>query len=124
MWWAALFSIDPSFYKPFHDPVADAWGFAATWSTGFTGTHGSRADFVVSSVSQIMDGFLDEYLRVNEAACADRVSQTSTGARPSGRLNRPASETSGMCAIAGPAASAPVSPASGTGGARPSGQSV
>lgn len=32
--------------------------------------HGGRADYVISSLSQAMDGFIDDYLRVNEADCA------------------------------------------------------
>ena len=69
------FSIDLSFFKPLHDSVSDVWGFAITWHQNFAGTYGSGgadgAGFVISSISQVMDGFLDEYLRVNEAACGN-----------------------------------------------------
>jgi len=39
------------------------------WSTASTGTHGGNAPYILSSVSRHMDKFIDEYLRVNAAAC-------------------------------------------------------
>ena len=36
-----------------------------TWNTGFAGTHGGNAGYVLSSVSRDADKFIDEYLRVN-----------------------------------------------------------
>ena len=49
-------------------------GFAITWHTGATGTHSSDANFIVSGLSQQLDEFLVQYLRVNEGAC--RLSET------------------------------------------------
>ena len=40
-----------------------------TWDLGFTGTHGGDSGFVLSSLSQHADEFIDEYLRVNADAC-------------------------------------------------------
>ena len=42
---------------------------AITWSRGFIGTHGSSSSFILSGVSEHMDRFIDEYLRVNASAC-------------------------------------------------------
>ena len=36
---------------------------------GSTGTHGGDAGFILSAVSQHLDKFLVEYLRVNEENC-------------------------------------------------------
>ena len=35
------------------------------------GAHGQNANFIVSSLSELLDKFLAEYLRVNEAACTE-----------------------------------------------------
>ena len=48
---------------------SDLCGYAITWDTGSMGTHGGDAAFIRSSVSEHMDTFLLEYLRVNEEAC-------------------------------------------------------
>ncbi len=48
---------------------SDLCGTAPTWDTGGTGTHGDDAAFIRSGVSEYMDTFLLEYLRVNEEAC-------------------------------------------------------
>ena len=45
-------------------------GYAATWNTGSTGTHGGDAGYILSSLSEDLDQFLVEYLRVNESACS------------------------------------------------------
>jgi len=42
---------------------------ATTWSTHGTGTHGGDAGYILSAIAGYMDGFIDEYLRVNEDAC-------------------------------------------------------
>lgn len=52
--------------------VTDEFGHtsrAQTWVTGGTGTHGSDAGYVVSSLSRYLDTFLAAYLRANEEAC-------------------------------------------------------
>lgn len=48
------------------DPLV---GWATTWTTGSTGTHGDNASYILSWVSQYVDKFIDEYLRVNADAC-------------------------------------------------------
>ena len=48
---------------------AGGLGFAPTWETGSTGTHGKNGSYILSNVSMEMDRFIDEYLRVNADAC-------------------------------------------------------
>ncbi|MCY4645754.1 MAG: hypothetical protein OXE73_02550 [Gammaproteobacteria bacterium] len=48
---------------------ADLDGLAVTWSSTTTGIHGRDPSFVLGSVSEMMDGFIDDYLRVNGEAC-------------------------------------------------------
>ena len=55
--------------------VIDHFGhvdITATWNTGSTGTHGRDGGYIVSSLSQHMDKFLVDYLRVNEKACKSK----------------------------------------------------
>ena len=40
-----------------------------TWDLGATGTHGGDAGYVLQTLSEFVDTFVVEYLRVNEAAC-------------------------------------------------------
>ena len=63
------YSIDVSFKKYLRDGVSEQNGFAETWETGSYGTHGRDAGFILQSVSEHLDSFVLEYLRVNEAAC-------------------------------------------------------
>ena len=47
-------------------------GRATTWEEGHTGRYGSAStgqDFVLSSVSKLLDKFIVEYLRANEKDC-------------------------------------------------------
>ena len=67
------FNIDLEFKKNVLDPLSGNAGFATTWLTGSTGTHGGNANYIVSSVSRHMDKFLVEFLRVNEKACGKRL---------------------------------------------------
>ena len=48
---------------------SDLCGVATTWVRGSAGTHGGDAGYIRSGVSEYMDTFLLEYLRVNEEAC-------------------------------------------------------
>jgi len=67
------FSINLEFKKYVHDPLSGNTGPATTWVAGTTGTHGgSGANYILSSLSQYMDKFLVEFLRVNEKACEKR----------------------------------------------------
>ncbi len=63
------YSIEVSFQKRLRDVVSDRNGFAATWDTGSYGTHGGDAGHIMQSVSERLDRFVLEYLRVNETAC-------------------------------------------------------
>ena len=66
----SAFFIHIRYNKTLFDPVSDRTGFAPTWEISSFGTHGqTRAEFILSSLSGILDKFLTEYLRVNESAC-------------------------------------------------------
>ena len=59
--------------KMLFDPASGESGMATTWDIGQTGTHGQdAAAFIVSGLSEVLDRFLTEYLRVNEEACGGR----------------------------------------------------
>ncbi len=49
--------------------VAPLIGYASTWIAGSTGMHGGDPNFLLSGAAQYTDKFIDEYLRVNAAAC-------------------------------------------------------
>ena len=67
------FNISLQFKKTLHDPKTDLAGPASTWISGGTGTHGQTGGkYVISLLSEHMDEFLIEYLRVNEDACESR----------------------------------------------------
>ena len=63
------FNIRVDLTKRVLDPASGQFGRAVTWQTGATGTHRNDAIFVISGVSKYTDEFIDEYLRVNAAAC-------------------------------------------------------
>ena len=65
-------SISLRFKKIVHDPLSGNTGVATTWNTGGAGTHGGNANYILSLLSQYMDEFLVEFLRVNEKACEKR----------------------------------------------------
>ena len=64
------FSIRLAYHKPVYDRASRVPGKATTWNSGVTGTHGGDAGFIVQGVSEHLDRFIVEYLRVNEAACS------------------------------------------------------
>ena len=45
-------------------------GFATVWHTGLVGTHGRDGQYILGSISEILDQFIASYLRVNEADCS------------------------------------------------------
>ena len=57
------------FHKHFFDLASESPGMAVTWMSGRVGTHGGNAGYFLSGVSEHMDEFLVDYLRVNEEAC-------------------------------------------------------
>lgn len=66
------FSMDVRYSKAVFDEASDDSGMAVTWQTGSLGTHGQDAGFIVQALSQHLDRFLAEYLRVNESDCDGR----------------------------------------------------
>ena len=65
----SAFNLNMFYNKMIFDSVSGRNDFAVTWRRWMLGTHGWDADDIVSSLSQLLDRFLTEYLRVNEAAC-------------------------------------------------------
>lgn len=67
------FSVGLQLVKQLADTTySQMYGPAATWEYRYTGIHGGGArggDFVLSSLSQQLDRFIADYLRVNEEAC-------------------------------------------------------
>lgn len=63
------FHIDLEYNKQLLDPASGLTSRATTWSTGTTGTHGRDVSFILAAVSELMDLFLVEFVRVNEEAC-------------------------------------------------------
>ena len=59
------FHVRFEFMKFLIEPIKKMLGLAVTWSTDATGTHSGDSNFILSSVEQITDLFIDEYLRVN-----------------------------------------------------------
>ena len=68
----ASFSTRLEYNKYFTDSVSGTFGYAITWRSGFIGTHGRDSGYILGTISELMDQFLVEYLRVNEEACEKR----------------------------------------------------
>ncbi len=63
------FAVEIRFSKVLYDPVSnEAWP-SETWRNSAIGTHGRDGDYIMQFLSEGMDRFLVEYLRVNEGAC-------------------------------------------------------
>ncbi len=62
------FHISLSFMKVVYDTASDSRGYASTWGAGYIGI-ANNSGFILSNLSERMDLFLVEYLRVNEDAC-------------------------------------------------------
>ena len=71
------FNVTLHYNKTLFDSVSGRNSLAATWQKGMIGTHGSGADFIISTLSALMDQFLTEYLRVNDPACTESPQQTT-----------------------------------------------
>lgn len=69
------FSTSLQFKKYLNDDSSGTSWWAVTWENGYTGTHSNDSGFILSGISTLMDGFLVEYLRVNEKACEWRSRQ-------------------------------------------------
>ena len=66
---SGTFNIRVSFEKYLFDAVSGRNWPTSSWETGSYGTHGGNADYILQSVSEKIDRFILEYLRVNETAC-------------------------------------------------------
>ena len=67
------FSTQLQFKKPLVDPYINSKPHSAiTYSRGSAGTHsndGGSGAFIMSSLGELFDEFLTDYLRVNEGDC-------------------------------------------------------
>lgn len=68
------FNISVRFNQRFFKPGVDGEptsldGYATGWDTAVAGTHGSDSGYILQSVGEKTDRFIDEYLRVNEEMC-------------------------------------------------------
>ena len=52
-----------------YDPASGVLGHAITWEQVTFGQHGRDASFILQNLSEMLDGFILEYLRVNEGYC-------------------------------------------------------
>ena len=66
---SGAFNVEVVFKKYLRDGVSEQNGYAATWEAGHYGTHGGDAGYIMQIVSEHLDRFILEYLRVNETAC-------------------------------------------------------
>lgn len=65
------FNITLEFHKPVFDYRSKIPFAAETWDAGFIGNHGGVASYILAVLSELLDKFLVEFLRVNESACND-----------------------------------------------------
>ena len=63
------FSWSVAYSKALYDLVSSEANYAITWQVGRTGTHSGDAGFILQGLSEALDRFILEYLRVNEDAC-------------------------------------------------------
>ena len=52
-----------------YDAISGETRYATTFESGGAGSHGGNAGFILQGLSEYLDGFILDYLRVNEAAC-------------------------------------------------------
>ena len=64
--------INLEYNKPVCDSASANCFPASTWRLGSTGTHGNNDGYIRSAVSEYMDTFILEYMRVNEEACSSQ----------------------------------------------------
>ena len=69
------FSASLEFSKYLNDGSSKISWWAVTWEQAYTGTHSNDSGYILSSISEMMESFLVEYLRVNEKACEWRSRQ-------------------------------------------------
>jgi len=57
------------FLKPFTDQYTNQSRHTGTWESARAGIADTNGSMVMQAVSEMMDEFINEYLRVNEPAC-------------------------------------------------------
>ena len=67
---AGGFSLSVQYRKFLYDAVSGETNYATTGEFSGTGSHGGNAGFILQGLSEYLDGFILDYLRVNEAACS------------------------------------------------------
>ena len=67
--YAAAYLVRVELHKPVTDQASRQQAITPTWWRGSVGVHSGRSDYILQKVSELMDLFLDEYLRVNAEAC-------------------------------------------------------
>ena len=63
------FSVNVELLNHLSDPASEEMSQTTTWRTRSIGTHGRNAGYIVQNVSEKVDKFLVEYMRVNEQDC-------------------------------------------------------
>ncbi|MCY4506081.1 MAG: hypothetical protein OXG35_03850 [Acidobacteria bacterium] len=61
--------LEVAFYRWVEAGATTMSGYAATWKRQRLGTHGRSGDYVMQQLSELVDGFILEYLRVTEDSC-------------------------------------------------------
>ena len=64
------FSIEVKLIRHLDNLGYGAAGFAGVWEMGSTGTHSGSGQYILGTVSTLLDRFIASYLRVNEAHCS------------------------------------------------------
>ena len=65
----SVYGTNVEYYKSVMDIATMLERRAPTWETDAVGMHGQDPNFILSSVVQHADAFIDEYLRVNADSC-------------------------------------------------------
>ena len=63
------FSARVAHEKDLLDPITELENPSTTWERNTFGTHGNDVGFILQWVSETLDEFVLEYLRVNDASC-------------------------------------------------------
>ena len=63
------FQVNVYYQKKLADPISMQVARAITWQDGSFGTHQLDPNYILVATSTLVDGFIDEYLRVNGAVC-------------------------------------------------------
>ncbi|MCY4290842.1 MAG: hypothetical protein OXC72_03670 [Roseovarius sp.] len=66
----SAFFISTQYIKRVEDTYNGLVGFSPTWRAGTIGTHRQDSSYILSTISPMVDRFIDEYLRVNESGCS------------------------------------------------------